>query len=498
VNKPSFLDLFRWEWRHVARSPLLWAMLLALALCFLWGAINTAALHRAQTEAQERTRTAEIAHQANMAERREAYSVAPTPDAPPVPYWQDPTNISGFSQYFVFKHATKPHLPAASLSAGVSDVAPSRLQIETNALFGFSDSYDFENPRGLALGRFDLGFAIVYLLPVGLILISGLLVTFERDRGTLRLIAAQAVTPRLWLASRMSAILAWTVPVILLSVIVALVASGTNFALAAPEIISALLLVLGYILFWTGIILIILASLPGAASALGALTAIWALLTMGIPIAISMILSAFDPALSAVRAVDTQRQVNDLVQADSQRLLHEAFAARNDLRRAEGRIGEIDHATKLSFLVPETERRLASLRNASSDHVERQDRISWALGYLTPPLGVEAALAVLAGTDPGRHRAFEHQARDYQLRFRSILYPLVQREIASPSPRPVPDTRGRFNLDRTDILPDFAMKEETAAARSASVLPLACWFAALAILLAAFGLRRCRSWPHEI
>jgi ABC-2 type transport system permease protein len=498
MSAPSFRDLFRWEWGHVARSPLLWTVLLVLALSFLWGAMSTASLHCAQAEAQARTLVAEAKHQASMAERRAAYRAVPTPEAPPVPYWQDPTSVSGFTLYWVFKHAMKPHLPLSALSAGVSDIAPGRIEIKSNTLLGFDDSYDFENPRGLAIGRFDLGFAIVYLLPIALILLFSLLVTFERDRGTLRLVAAQAVSSRLWLAVRIGAILAWSVPAVLLSVIVALLAGGANFASALPEIAATLLLVLAYCLFWAGMAFVLLSGLPGAATALGTLAAIWALLTIGLPLAATMMLAAFDPAPSSIRAVDIRRQTNDLVQADSDRLLRAAFAARDDLRPAQDRIGEIDYSARLSFLVPETERRLAPLHDASLDHAERQDRLSWAFGYLAPPLGVETALATLAGTDAARHRRFEAQARAYQLRIRSILYPLVQREIAEPTPRPVPETRGRFNLDRTDLLPDFVMADESPAQRVGSALPLAGWLAALGIVLALFGLWRSRSWPQDL
>ncbi|MGO4781721.1 hypothetical protein AB4084_40165, partial [Lysobacter sp. 2RAB21] len=74
-----------------------------------------------------------------------------------VPYWQDPTDIAGFSRYFLRAHSYKPNLPLSPLAVGGSDLMPSRLPVKLETPFGVEPAYDFENPRGLGLGRFDLG-----------------------------------------------------------------------------------------------------------------------------------------------------------------------------------------------------------------------------------------------------------------------------------------------------------------------------------------------------
>lgn len=498
MSAPRFIDLFVWEWRQLGRTPLLWAVLLTLTASFLWGAVNTAGLHRAQNEAQLRTLAAEAAHRTSLAERSQTYRTPVTENAPAVPYWQDPTNVSGFSQYFVFQHALKPHLPLSPLAAGVSDIAPSRIEVKLNTVFGFDDSYDFENPRGLALGRFDLGFALVYLLPIGLILLFGLLVTFERDRGMLRLVAAQSTAPRLWLGARVAAILAWTIPVAMTALLLSLAIAGAALQAALPEVVAALLLATAYILLWTGIAMLVLARLPGAASALGALAAVWTALTIGLPLLGSVLTSGLSPPPSAIAYVDMQRRTNDAIQTERDVIVERAIAARPDLSGAQERIAGMDHATRLTFLVPETERRLAPYRALRTEHVARQAEISTIAGYLIPPLGLEAALATLAGTSDTRHRQFEAQARAYQLRLRGILYPLVQREMATPSPVSVPATRGRFNLESRDILPRFAMADQPASARVGAVVPLAFWLLLVGGLLGGLGLRRTGNWPRDI
>lgn len=494
MNAPAFRDLFAWEWRRVARSPLMWAVLLTLSASFVWGAVNTASLHRAQETAMDRASAADAKWHADAARLARAFHAPVSEGAGQVAYWQDPTNVAGYSEYFVRQPALKHHLPLSPLATGVSDLAPSRLEIKLNTPFGFADTYDFENPRGLALGRFDLAFAIVFLLPIGLLLLFALLVTFERDRDMLRLIAAQATHPRIWIGARVAAILAWTFPVLAVALLVALVAAGVPLGAVVPALGAALLIVILYILFWSGVALIVLARQPGAGAALGSFAAIWALLTIGLPLAVSAVTGLIDPPPSAVHYVDSQRRITDDIQKERDALVAKAMEARPDLRAHADRIGSLDHATRLSFLIPETERRLAPLKGALEDHRARQEELAGWAGFAIPTLGVENALTRLAGTDPGRQRAFEAQARDYQYRLRELVYPLVQSEIAEPPAPEERPTRGRLNLAEPLALPEFVMSDLPPGTRAGAVLPFVAWLALLALLAGALGLSRIREW----
>lgn len=494
MSAAHFFDLFRWEWRQTGRSPLLWLILLMLSACFIWGASNTARLHAVQTEAQARARAADAALHASAVERAQAYHAPISDNAGEVAYWQDPTNIGGYSEYFVRQSALKPHLPLSPLAAGVSDLAPSRLEIKLNTPFGFADTYDFENPRGLALGRFDLAFAVTFLLPVGLLLLFALLVTFERDRDMLRLVAAQATSPRTWLTARILAILGWVVPGVTLAIIAALAIAGVPLLAVTGELAMTILITTLYLLFWSGVALIVLARQPGVGAALGSFAALWALLTIGLPLAASALTRVADPAPSAIAFVDAQRQTNDAVQAKRDEILAQAFIARPDLSSFTDRISGLDHATRLSFLVPETERRLAPMHSAIDAHRARQEDIARMAGFVIPPLGMEGTFAALAGTDPARQRRFETQARAYQRSLRNIVHPLVQRAITQPLAPEKRETRGKLNLAAPLELPAFSLVEPSRQTGMAKAAAFASWLFLLALITGASGLWRIRRW----
>jgi ABC-2 type transport system permease protein len=494
MNNVKFTGLLRWDLHQALRSRLLWFIVAIMAAAFVWGAQNSARMHAAQAQALSNALRYEQQWLTDLRNRAEQYRVqAPTP----LPYWQDPTDVAGFSQYFLFKHSLKPHLPSSPLAIGVSDLLPPRLQVKLSTPFGVDASYDFQNPRSLVLGQFDLAFAVVYLLPVALILLFGLMTTYERDRGVLRLVAAQAVSPRVWLMARVAAITVVVLPSLLLAVVVALVLAGVPLQQTAPEILAALAVIGVYALFWIAVTGVVLSRWPRGSGAISVLVTIWAVLVIGMPLLINSAVSLLKPATMAAEYVDAQRRIDDELQEARDDLVRAAFLATPSLSTQLDKVATIDHATRLSFLAPEIERRLSQLRAEADSVRNAQARTSAWAAFVTPPLGVEDALMRLAGTDLARHRSFEHQTRDYQLELRRIFYPLMQAQIISPTPRP-PQSYGRFNFTQYEIIPPFRMMDDASGARVAGVMPVLAWFSLLSIGLGWWATRRLTQWPADL
>jgi len=490
----SFFALWRWEVRALARRPLLWLMLALLGLAFAWGARSGTQLHRAQAVAQAATQAGDAAWLRDLRERaqRNAHSAAE-----PLPYWQDPTDVAGFSRYLLRVHAIKPHLPLSPLAVGGSDLWPSRLPLKLETPFAIEPAYDFEPPRALAQGRFDLGFAIVVLLPLVLVLLVGLLATFERDHGILRMIAVQSVGPRTWLSARVAAIATWTLPATALLLTMALLVASVPISSAWPEFVAALALVCAYCVFWLALAFAVTAAWPSAAGAIGTLVASWALLCVGAPLLLSCASEAVAPAPSRVAYIDAQRRNTDAIEAERDRILASAFRSRADLAQRTDRIGTLDYATRLTFLTPVLESRLQLWQQRFDAARIARERHASLAGYAIPALGMESALSALAGTDAARQHHFEQQTRVFQHRLRRFFYDRVQAQIAAPTPRP-PGSYARMNFGEHAAIPAFAMSESPSSARVRATAPVIAWLLALGgvlILLAGVRLRR---WPSEL
>ncbi|MGO1071043.1 DUF3526 domain-containing protein [Lysobacter sp. CA199] len=491
----NFFTLLAWELRHIGRSRLLWTVIGLLALAMLWGAYSGAALHRAQSQAIERSRGSDAQWMQQIRERAQRYA---EPAESSVPYWQDPTDIAGFSRYFLRAHSYKPHLPLSPLAVGGSDLMPSRLPVKLETPFGIEPAYDFENPRGLGLGRFDLGFVLVYLLPIAAIVLIGLLATFERDHGMLRLIAAQRVGPRAWLGARVTAIFVWLTPATLALMLGSLILAGTDLSAALPELFASAALVVAYLSFWAALGFVVVSAWPSAAGAISLMSAWWALLAIGLPLLGSALAQRAGDAPAPVAYVDAQRRANDAIAADRDRIVAAMFRARADLATATDKVATIDYATRMSFLAPELERRLQPLQQRLERARDRRETVSDWAGYLSPPLGMEQALSALAGTDARRHREFERQTRAYQHALREWFYPRIQRQIASPTPRPIANSYGRMNFNEYAAIPAYRETQVSPASRAAEAWSVAAWLALLAAGLSGWALHRLRRWPTEL
>ncbi|MBX3712116.1 MAG: DUF3526 domain-containing protein [Lysobacter sp.] len=490
----SLTALWRWECAALLRRPLLWCLLIAMALAMVLGARAGASLHAVQSAAQARAAhddAAWIEHLLAQVRRDDVQADEP------LPYWQDPTDVGGFSRYMLRVQATKPHLPASPLAVGQSDLLPSRVPVKLETLFGIEPTYDAEPPRALALGRFDLGFVLVQLLPLALLLLVALTATFERDHGMLRLVAAQPVSARTWLGARMLALATWVLPALVLSLLLALWSAGVPFAQAMPEILAACALVVAYAAFWLAAGFVLVAALPHASAALLSSVALWAALCLGGPVALAAGATLLSPAPSRMAYIDAQRRATDAVQADRLALIDAAFAADPQLSSHRDKVGTLDYATRLYFLAPMIESRLADRQAAFVDNATRQQRWSVFAGYLMPALGMDRALSTLAGTDAERHRRFEQQVRGYQGTLRDFFGTHIRTQIARPTPRGERDYLRKNFTDHRRI-PAFSMVDAAPSARAGVALAMAAWLSLLAAALVLFAGRRLRRWPKEI
>lgn len=493
-HSTRFSELLLWEWRRVARSRLLWSAIALVFLSFIWGASTAARLHHAQSDMQQRTLAYQAERHADTVARAEHFKQI----GAELPYWQDPTGVAGYSQYFMLQSAIKPHLPLSALAIGGSDLQPSVLPVKLNTLFGIEPVYDFENPRGLALGGFDLAFAAVYLLPLIIISVVCLLSTFERDRGLLRLIAAQPVSPRYWLGARTLAITVWLLPAIAIALPLALSASGASIQQAIGELITAIVLLIAYATVWIALAFAVLAGWPSAAGAMSALVSCWLTLALAAPILADAAIAVIAPAPSRAVYINDQRQIVRAMTEHREQILTDMFKARSDLINATAQIPNLDSVSRNTFFTAEIEMRLAPLQSQFDTVRTIHARASQTAGYVALPLGVLQALTVLAGTDATRHLAFEAQIRTHQLRLREWFYPLIQREISTPTPKPIPGSMGRFNFTQFDKVPTMHFVDSTGNERINNVIPMVLWLFALGAVLLAVGYKRLRCWPADL
>jgi ABC-2 type transport system permease protein len=494
MNTAKFKKLFLWELANTPRRLLLWVVVGILFAAFLWGALNASALRARQAHNIQVTLEADARKQAEVRKKVEKYQ---HPSDEVLQYWQDPTDIDSTSRYFLYESAIKPPLPLAALSVGQSDLLPFILPMKLETAFGIEPEYDFEHPRGLALGVFDLGFAIVFFLPIGVILLVTMFGAFERDHGILRLAAAQAVSPRMLLGSKMLALGTWLVPMLLLSVVLALVVAGTPIFSDIAGLLSGLLVIGAYALFWFTLAYLVLSFQKGAAASASVLIAIWAAFAIIVPKGATFATAVFVPASSYVQYIDKLRTVEkDVMQGGS--YWHGAVAYWLDGRpEPEAHMvdpAKLTYAAHLIFAAPERERRLQAVVDQMASERAAAARWTILVKLLSPPVALQDSLATIAGNNPARHARFIQSAKQYQADMRGYFYPRIERQILSPHLSTCVGCPGRLSFVDHDRVPKYRFPDQGLLGRVGPALLWSLLFAAFSAVLCFAAMRRGRRW----
>lgn len=484
--------LFAYECRRVLRSPAIWAAVTLLLIAGVWGALNTARLHRRQAADLQRLAADETRWYRDIVTRAARYA---RPSSDPLPYWQDPTDAAGFSRYFLRRFAAKPHLPLSPLAAGQSDLQPFAVPLRLETLFGGDRVYDFEPPRGLATGTFDLGFVLLFVLPVALGAAAAVVGAQERDQDILSLVAAQPIDPRQWWTARLGALAAVLVPAVALCVLAALAAAGVPLIAAAPEVAAAVALVVAHALFWLAVTGACLARGHGAIATASTVAGLWLVLTAGVPLAGVLALRSTAPAPSPVTDVNELRQITDAVQAERDAVVTGRLVAKLGEEARSVAPAALDYSTRLVLMTEEMEARLAPQEQRRQVHAHAARRIARAVAWLSPQMALHTGLTDLAGTGGTRHDAFLRTVRAFQLDLRAFMYPRVLRQVLAPGDvRRCAGCPGRLNFADYEAIPRFTVQDAPPSARAAAALRAAGWLTLLAAIVVVTGVGRAPGW----
>lgn len=482
----SVLPIFRLEIRHTLRQRLTWAVLGLLLAAMLIGSMVGAARVAAEDATLDRVN---IETQQSIATSKAAARRYGRPGSYEVAQFRDPTDAYGYMFNFLTSYATRKPAPLGALTVGQSDLQPGFIRV--NFANPFPDSsYELKSPRILALGSFDLGFVLVYLVPLALIALGGTRIAGEQDSGVLRLIAAQPVHPRTVAAAKFGALALIAVPVIALAAPLMLeLAGGVGDGVTAFSLLLLVALVALYALFWIAACALAASLWRGAVGAFATLVLGWAVATVLVPTLAALALDLAVPAPSRLAYINESRAVVDRLSAEKGAATR-WLAGRHDLASISTDAASSAEVGRLATQRL-TRAALAPARGAFDDHAARTEAGSAALRLASPALVLDGALQRLAETDAYRQRLFVAAAGRHAELLRSWFEPRVLAALGkAPACRECP---GRLTFAAYDAVPVFRPD-----ARTASLAPAILATLYLAIVTAAVGLiayRRFARWP---
>ena len=371
--------------------------------------------------------------------------------------------------------------PLAALSVGQSDLLPYYydVSIYTNEQT-FLQNGEVANPLNLMVGRFDLAFVLVYLLPLLVLALGYNVLSAEREQGTLALTLSQPVSARGVVAAKM---LFRAALVIGLALGVSLIGATVSGGLGAPGQLGLwCAAVVAYAFFWFGLAAWV--NTLGRTSAWNAtaLVGAWLGFVVVLPALVNIGAGLMHPLPSRVEMISTAREAtNEAVNQRSELLARYL----EDHPEMAGGVVEADVASSAALAWAATDEVDSQLEEVAARYEERlaeQQAVVRRYRFLSPALLAQEVLNDAAGSGDARYARFEKQVRAFSEEWKAFFVPTI---LAGEM----------MTVDAVSARPTFRYSEESAGEVLSRSLPplVVLWVLSLFVAVPAVtGLGRVR------
>ena len=411
--------VLRNEGRLLTTDRALRIVLTVFAVLFVYAVANGMAWERFQERTVETVRTGNTERTSALAQELANIANGGQPSSP----FLDPRapNVLGGARG---AHAAvlEPG-PLAALAVGQSDLLPSyyEVSIYTNEST-FQQNGEVENPLNLMVGRFDLAFVTVYLLPLLVLALSFNVLSEEREQGTLALTLSQPVSARDVVGAKLAFRALFVVGLAAGTSLLGILATAGFDWPGRVALWSATVTL--YALFWFALAAWVNSLRRSSAWNATVLVGAWLVLVVVLPAAINIAAGLLHPLPSRVEMITAQREAsNDAVNRRSELL---ARYLEDHPEMADGIVSEEAGVAALAWAATDAVNRRLEEVTAVYD-ARRADQLALLRRYrfLSPALLAQEVLIDAAGTGDVRFTRFQSQVRAFAEQWRQFFVPAI-------------------------------------------------------------------------
>lgn len=443
------LTIARVELRQLRADAGLWAAATLFAAAAAYGVWSGREAVATRTQAVAAARVDERARLDSLVTRLTLASS----DTSALRPFGDPRHPYAAATTVARRYVTLPTWPLASLASGQSDLFPAYYRVSPYARETFYANDDLESPTNLVVGRFDLAFVVVYLLPFVALALGYNVLSAEREQGTLGLVLSQPVRVRTLLLGKLGT---RAIVTLLLALGVPLaVAALSGISLGAPGAPAGIgwwvVLVGAYTIFWFSVALLVnVLGRHSAANAL-AILGVWIVVVVLAPVLLNVVAAARHPAPSRVEMLTAERAASAAAERRGAALLGRYYQDHPELAQAGGTtaVGAPDFAMTRLAVLADVRQAVEPLTRAHESQLAGQQELVDRWRLASPAAALMSALQDLSGTGTARHRQLSLSIDQHMVELREFYEPRVFRRTAL-----TPDDVAR--------LPTFTMQEEPA------------------------------------
>jgi ABC-2 type transport system permease protein len=464
------------EFKNIMRETLMPILLVIIFLFtsfafyngYQWTVKQNQVIGEAQIEQQQ-----SVEHAYAMLEKRKLADNEKNSEK--VNWWEDVTDIRGYAFYLMTNYAVKSPLASAPIAVGQSDIFPYFFQMQVANKQGFIHKYEYLHPLLLSLGKFDLAFFIIYILPLLLIAINFNALALEKHSGQLRLQMLQGISPqRLLFNQLLVRSLVILVPfLILMCALLGTISTTTQTTMYWQQLMVLSLLVLGYAAFWVALSALLISKGKTAAHNASGLISCWLAFVVVLPALINTGINISIPAPSRVVYLDTLRAATDDIKKASAKTLANYFQDHPELAKSNANDNSsnssnnkdkekpVDFSVKTLATINAVEQVMQPLDNAFTATLLQQQNLAERLKYLSPATILQSSLYELSGNGLTRHQDFIRQVTSYHEGLRQFFQQRIVSADQNSDFTPCAGCNARITLDNFTDLPRFTYQMTT-------------------------------------
>jgi ABC-2 type transport system permease protein len=419
--------LMRHEWRILRKEVILVVSL--LGFCFFLGGLNGA--YQLQILNQSQAELAQKEQQRlgkEIAKARSEEAQFQSEGMPLTRYGKSARNPFKVAQKG--SQALLPPGPLASLVLGQTDLQPLSTQISLTHVENLPRQEQLHHPLGLFLGQFDLGFVLIWLLPLFILGLSFDILATEQENGSLRMLLSMPISlQQLALGKICMRAIVLTEAIVIGLLLVSL---GQGLDLRQPEILTRWLGLLGLTLLygagWFALALWVNSRKRPAATQATILALIWLAVLFVVPASLNLALSALYPLPSRVEFTQATAKASEKVRNASSQLLGKYFEDHPELSSSKRDEAEFNllQLAKEDLIGQE----ITPVVTAFRAQLAKQRQVLQNLQFLSPALATQAAFNRLSGTGHERLEAYRNGVETHQKAWRDWFTPRIRDNLA--------------------------------------------------------------------
>ncbi len=404
------------EWRRLRSDRIFWIVLALCSLVLWYGLANGAGWMRFQQETILRANI--IAAEGIAAAKAKAANIDPAKE---IDLFEDPRSAMAFESEYLRLSDCLPPTPLAIVAIGQSDLLPICVRVTTNPWPVFLASYEWQNPLHLLLGRFDCTFAITYIAPLLVLMVSFNIFSREAELGTLPLLLSYPMSPTRWLGLCYALRSGLFLGTALVTLAIGFAAVGFDlFATGALFRLSLFLAATAaYLSFWFALAWLVNAARGGSATNALTLAACWLVLVVLLPSCLNLAVKQIYPMPSRIEFINALRNETEVSSKKAGDLLKSYRQDHPDIFAGD----ENNFVAALIAVNAETEHLLKPIKQHFREQKDHQAAAIERFGFLSPAILVQGEITAVAGTDLLRHQRFMEAVESHRLEVASFFNP---------------------------------------------------------------------------